>query len=368
MKDLKNKAITLQERLVSLLRVKEDPAVSIILNNEERSGRNKKFQVALKDAIKEAVKQLEQRGYNKRLVRELEKRMNDLEEKIKYEYASKALVLYISPSYEDVLDLPFDVVNKILIDNTFAVKDLLRTVNRMFQYDVILLSKKKTRFFNAFHDVLIEVSNPDIPEGMKAYMDDVVKRKMDPGKEESEAMRLYAIDIDKFIRLYTDMTTPIIVIGDKKLVSYFKNNTKKPNKILDVIYGSYDDERLSVIEKKVTEKLSEYIKKRNHDLLERVKNDIDAYRYVSGIQESWEVAAMKEARIMLVEQGFKLEGYSINDGLFLVFDKPENEEYEYHADVVDDLAKMVLLQGGEVYFLSPGMLEKFDKILITTRI
>ncbi len=368
MRNLENKAITLQEKLVELLRVKEDPAVSIILNNDAPSARNEKFKVALKDAIKEAVKKLEESGYDKRIVRSLEDKMNKLEEKVFYENISKALVMFVSPNYEDVLDIPFPVQNKVIVDNSFEIRDLLRTVNRLFQYDVILLSKKKTRFFNAFHDTLIEVNSSDIPEGMEYYLENKINQKEDPGKQESEAMRLYVLDVDKFLRVYTDMYTPLIVMGDKKLVSYFKNNSKRPAKILDEIYGSYDDSRLSEIQKKVVEKLNEYISKRDDELLERVQPDIDRYSYVSGIQESWEVAAMKEARIMLVEQGYKLEGYSINDGLFIVFDKPESGEYEYHADVIDDLAEMVLLQGGEVYFLSPGKLEKYDKILVTTRV
>jgi hypothetical protein len=368
MKNLENKALTIQEKLVELLRVKEEPAVSIILHNETPSPRNEKFQITLKDAIKEAIKNLEEKGYEKRVIRSLEEKMNNLEEKIYYENISRSLVMYVSPNYEEVIDLPFKVENKIIVDNSFETRDLLRTVNRLFKYDVILLSKKKTRFFNGFHDVLMELPNDEIPEGMDFYLENKISFKDDPGKAESEAMRLYVLDVDKFLRTYTDMYTPLIVMGDKKLVSYFKNNTKRPGKIMDEIYGSYDDSKLSEIEKKVTEKLNEYISKRDDELLERVQPDIDRYSYVSGIQEAWEVAAMKEARIMLVEQGYKVEGYSINNGLFLVFDKPENDEYDYHADVIDDLAEMVLLQGGEVYFLSPGKLEKFDKILMTTRV
>jgi len=368
MKDLRNKAITLQEKLVELLRVKEDPAVSIILYNEEKTPRNEKFKVLLKDAIKEAVKKIESEGYDKRIIRLLEEKMNKLEEKVVYENIVNTLVMFVSSNYEEIMEVPFEAKNKIIVDNSFEIRDLLRTVNRLFKYDVVLLSKKKTRFFNGFHKTLIEQSGSELPEGVEFYLENKINKKEDPGKQESEAMRLYTIDVDKFIRLYSDMHTPLIIMGDKKLVSYFKNNTKKPGKILGEIYGSYDDAKLSEIEKKVAEKIDELIQKRDDELLERVKEDIDRYSYVSGLQESWEVAAMKEARIMLVEHGFKVEGYSINDGLFLVFDKPESGEYEYHDDVVDDLAEMVLLQGGEVYFLSPGKLEKFDEILVTTRV
>ena len=190
---------------------------------------------------------------------------------------------------------------------------------------------------------------------------------IDPSKAETEAMKLYVNDMDYFIRTYTEMHTPLIVMGDEKLVSYFKNKTRRPDKILAVIKGSYDDERTQVIREKISEKLEEYIALRDQNLLRRIKPDIDRLSYVSGIQEVWTVAAMKEARILLVEQGYEVEGYSINGGLFLALSKPEDEEYNYHADAVDDLVEMVLLQGGEVYFVAPGLLKQYDRIIETTR-
>jgi len=76
---------------------------------------------------------------------------------------------------------------------------------------------------------------------------------------------------------------------------------------------------------------------------------------------------MKEARILLTERGYRVEGYSTKDGLFLTFDPEFAPGGDYHEDAIDDLAEMVLAQGGEAYFLAPGKLEKFDRILLTTR-
>jgi len=178
----------------------------------------------------------------------------------------------------------------------------------------------------------------------------------------TEAMRLYVNDIDHFIRTYTDMHTPLIVMGEEKLVAYFKNKTRRPDKILAEIHGSYDNEKTTVIRDRIKEKIAAYMQKRDQKLLKRIQPDIDRLSYVSGIQEAWQVAAMKEARVLLVEQDYAVEGYSVKDGLFLVFSQPQDEEYDYHADAIDDLAEMVLLQGGEVYFVAPGLLSQYDKI------
>ncbi len=367
MKNYKNKPFTVQEKFVKLLGVKEDPCVSVIVNKNAPSPRNEKFRIAVKNAVKQAIEKMREKGYDKRLIAKFEEKLNNIAEELKYERDFQGVAIFLSPSYEEVVTLPYEVKDKVVVDDTFEIRDLLRTLNRMFQYNVILLSKKKTRFFEGFSKYLQEVHSSDIPDGMDYYFENRVSKNYDPAKRAAEAMRLYVLDIDDFLRLYTDMHTPLIVIGDKKLVGYFHNNTKRPKKILGEIYGSYDDERLSVIQEKVREKLDEYMQLRDKQLLERVQEDIDAYNYVSGIQEVWTAAAMKEARILLVEQGYSVEGYSVKDGLFLLLVKPENEEYDYHEDAVDDLAEMVLQQGGEVYFVAPGLLSDYDKVLMTLR-
>ncbi len=368
MEVLANKAMTVKEKLVELLGAKEDPSVSVIINKDTASPRNEKFRLKVKNTIKEAVEKLKEKGYDKRVVADIEKRLENLEEGIIYEHDFQSVAIFISPMREELLLLPFETKDKAIVDDSFEIRDLLRTVNQSFQYDVIVLSKKKTAFYNGYQNKLQKVESGDIPEGVEYYLESRIGKKEDPAKAEMEAMKMYVNDVDDFIRLYTDMQTPLIVMGDEKLVSYFKNKTRRPEKILAEIYGSYDDERTSVISDKVNEKLEEYIKIRDKQLLERIQPDIDRLTYVSGIQEAWTVAAMKEARILLVEKGYSVEGYSFKNGLFLAFSEPvEEKEYDYHADAIDDLAEMVLLQGGEVYFVSPGLLEKYDRIIETTR-
>ncbi len=367
MRDYKNKPFSLQEKLVKMLGMKQDPSISIIVNKDAPSPRNEKFRIQVKNSIKQVLKKLEERQFNKSLIKDFETKLQSILDEIKFERDFQSIAIYFSTDFQEVITLPFEVRSSVVVDNTFEIRPLLRAVNRMFQYDVILLSKKKTRYFNGFHKYLQEVFTSDLPEGVDYYFNQRVQGKEDPGKRESEAIRLYVKDIDKFLRLYSDMHTPLIVMGDKKLVSYFHNNTKAKSKILAEITGSYDDEKLSAIQDKIREKLDEYIQTRDQQLLERVQRDIDAYNYVSGIQEAWTAAAMKEARILLVDQDYKVQGYSVDNGLFLLLVEPENEEYDFHEDAIDDLAEMVLLQGGEVFFVSKGLLDKYEHILLTLR-
>ncbi len=367
MKNLANKPTRLQETLIELLRIKEHPCVSIIVRNDNPTTYNEKLRISVKTEIKKALDLLEENKFDKDVIAEFENILTDIEEDIQYENYFNGLGLFVSQKVREIVYFPFDVNPKTIVDDSFEIRDLLMTVNRTFQYDVIILSKKKTRFLNGFGFDLREISHPDIPDGAIDYLESKKYKTFDPGKTESIAMTQYVKDLDHFLRIYSERSTSLIVMGDVKLVSYFKNNTKNPGKIKAIIEGSYDDFRISEIQKLIKEKLQEIISRWEDEILKRVQKDIDTLNYVSGLQEVWTAAAMKEARILLTEREFKVEGWSTNNNLFIRFDKPEDEESDYHQDVVDDIVEMVLLQGGESYFLSPGKLEKFDKILLTLR-
>ncbi len=367
MKNLANKPTNLQETLIELLRIDEHPCISIILTNENPNVYNEKLRIGFKLQIKTALELLEKKRIDKKIIARFEEIFYELKEEIKYENYFKGVGIFVSRNVKEIVYFPFDVKPKTIVDDSFEVRDLLMTVNRMFNYDVIILSKKNTRFLNGFGFDLQEINNADIPEGMNEYLESKKNKVIDPGKNETVALNQYVKDLDHFFRVYSDRTTPLIVLGDVKLISYFKNTTRNPDKIKAVIEGSYDRIKVSEIKEKLENKLKEIILLWEDSLLERIKDDIDNMNYVSGVQEVWTAAAMKEGRILLTAIDYKTEGWSTNNNLFIRFDKPEDEESDYHQDAVDDIVEIVLKQGGESYFVGSGKLAKYDNILLTLR-
>ncbi len=364
---LANKAFSLQEKLVELLQVKESPCISIIKQNDNPSINNEKLRIEVKNGVKAAVEELEKQDYDKRLIKKLEERMMALEESVQYNNYLRGVGLFVSANVAEVLYFPMEVKPKVIVDDSFEIRDLLLQVNRTFQYDVLVLSKKKTRFFNGFGKDLQEVLDSDIPKGAEDFLKRENKAGTDPAKTESIALEKYARELDHFLRLHAPMQMPLILMGDVKLLGYFRKYAKRPTKIIGEIEGSYDDMRVSEISEKINEQLREFSEKWEDQLLAAIQDDIDRLRYAAGIQEVWQAAAMKEARMLLTEHGYRVEGYSTKDGLFFVFDPEFAPDGDFHEDAIDDLAEMVLAQGGESYFLAPGKLEKFDKVLLTTR-
>jgi hypothetical protein len=364
---VQSKKNTALEKLVDLMNANETPSISIIHKKSTPSTRHEEFKISFKNEVKKALDELDKFDLPKRTVDYLKNELQDIEEKLPLMDGFKSVGVFVSPFRTEIIPLPIEAPDRVVVDdNSFEVRDLLRAVNRAFKYDIVILSKKKTRFIHGFEYDLLE-NEHNLPQGIDHYLNTRIKDKIDPAKAETEAAKIYVHEVDHFIRQHSDMNTPLIVMGDEKEIAYFKNYTKRPKKILAEITGNYIDSNLADIKDKISAIFPELLKKRDEQLLARIKDDIDNLNYAAGIQDCWTAAAMREARVLLVEQGYTEEGYSVENGLFLTFSKPEEEEYEYHADIIDDLTEMVLAQGGEVYFVQPGLLDKFDKIVMTTR-
>lgn len=357
----------LQDKLVQLIQVKESPCITIIRKNESPSAANEKLKLKIKNGIKEAVQKLEEQQYDKRLIQTLKARLEEAENQVQYRNYLNGVGLFVSQNILEILYFPMDVQPKVIVDDSFEVRDLLLIVNRTFQYDLLVLNKKKTRFFNGFGLDIHEHIGSDIPEGSDHYLKLEKQPGIDPGKTEAEAMKKYVKALDHFLRIYSDMQMPLILMGDVKLLGYFKNYTRRPWKILGEIQGSYDDYTVAQIREKLKEFIQAFSDKYEEQLLQQVQEDIDRLRYVSGIQEAWTAAAMGEAKTLLTERGYRVPAWSTKDDLFLVFREDLAPDGDYHEDAVDDLVEMVLRQNGKSYFLTPGKLDKFDKVLLTLR-
>ncbi len=364
--NLANQKFGLQEKLVELLNVKETPSVSILVPNDEPQSAEK-LRIQIKDDIKNAILELKQMHLDKKLILALEKRLHKGADFIRYQKQFRSLGLFVSNNTLEVIYLPVMIEHKVIVDHSFEIRDILLSVNRTFHYDVLLLNKKKTRFFNGFGQNLQELDSSDIPSGVDEYFNKEKSSGGDTSKKDLIATQHYIKALDYFLRVHTSPSIPLILIGDVKLLSYFKKYTRKPVKVLGEIQGSFHRENLLEIKQIIQPSLKDFQEKWENQLIESMKDEIDHLRYVSGIQEVWEAAAMNEARILILEKGYKQEGYSTQNGLFFVFDKKYAPQGQYREDAVDDIIEMVLGQGGESYFVAPGKLKAFDRIFLNTR-
>jgi len=138
------------------------PSISILLPTHHTSPENKQDPIRLKNLITETGNRLAQEFSGRNIAPLLDK-LNNLYEKIDFQKTLDGLAIYVSEDYEGVFMLPFNVMERVVIDNTFATRDLVYTLNRVPRYWVLVLSEKPTRLFMGTKNTLEEITTHGFP-------------------------------------------------------------------------------------------------------------------------------------------------------------------------------------------------------------
>src|SRR5262249_39578704 len=101
--------------------------------------------------------------FSKREVAPLIERLNALVEAIDYNDTLDGLVLAVNRDMAREYVLPFSLDERVVVDETFFTRDLVRALNRMRRYWVLSLSEQPTRLFTATRADLEEVTTGGFP-------------------------------------------------------------------------------------------------------------------------------------------------------------------------------------------------------------
>jgi hypothetical protein len=146
-------------KLKKLKDIISESCVTIILNTHRTKPDNEKDPLTLKNLIKDA----EQRLYadeDKRDAKTLVERLQDLESKIDHRNNLESLILFVNEDIAEYTRLPIAVEDRVVIDHTFATRDLIRALHHETNYYVLVLSQQKVRLIEAFNDKVVAQTSP----------------------------------------------------------------------------------------------------------------------------------------------------------------------------------------------------------------
>src|SRR5262249_17353053 len=124
------------------------PSISLLAPTHRTAPGNKKDPIVVKNLVAKGLKRLHDE-FKKREVASLVQNLNKLVDKVDWKHTMEGLALFASKDVATALYLPFRVKARVMIDPTFATRDLVYTLNRAPRYRVLVLTEKPTRLFEA---------------------------------------------------------------------------------------------------------------------------------------------------------------------------------------------------------------------------
>ena len=160
----------IKDQLLVLANEKNSPCITIAFNTHRTSPDNLQDPIKLKNLAKEAEDRL-LKEYDKREVADLLEKLNELPDQLEVNKNLESLNIYLSKDTFEYIRTTWPVINEgVWVDDSFAIRPLIKAVNRNTEYLVLYLTKKGVHLYEALNDSIVkEVENEDFPYTESSY-------------------------------------------------------------------------------------------------------------------------------------------------------------------------------------------------------
>lgn len=355
--------------IMKLMTQKDYPSISIILPTHRTAPANKQDSIRLKNLIKEAERRLSEE-FGQKEINPLFEKINSITEEIDYNYLLDGLAIFVSRNFSAKYDLPFPVKEQVVIDKTFATRNLIYAINRSPKYWVLVLSEKPTRLFEGLRDQLIEVTNEQFPVYFqKTTWDEPLRvgEITNTSAYRDEKSKQFFREIDRVFKVINAAEQmPLAVTGIGRYLSFFEEVTENKNLIIAKLEGSYDKTSPHELARLIWPLVLEGIEKNKGDLLTELDKAVGANKYSSGVQQCWRRAAEARVQTLLVEQDFHYPA-NLSDDKLTLSPAESADQPGVIDDAVDELIETVIQKSGKAAFVENGSLTIHQRIAAILR-
>jgi Bacterial archaeo-eukaryotic release factor family 3 len=344
------------------------PSLSLLAPTHRTAPANQKDRIVVKNLMAEGLTRLESE-FKKRDVAALIKNLNKLVDRVDWEHALDGLALFASRDGGTAVQLPFRPKARVVIDATFATRDLVYSLNRAPRYRVLVLTEKPTRLFEATTNVLTEHTDEPFPMVHKGP-GGASRLPGGPGvnrsavRDESHRQFFRSVD-DALAAIQKEDHLPVVVVGVDRYLAFYQEVTKDPDAIIGVVAGSYDDPNPAALGKLVWPVFKSGATLHRTRALARLGQSVSANRHASGIDQVWRAAFEKRCQTLLVETGFEYPADLSPTGDQLL--PYTGRGAAALDDAADEVIERVIADGGQVFFYDPGVLDVHQGIAAVLR-
>lgn len=342
------------------------PAVSIIVPFEPKISLKTELTHSLK-IVADKVEQELLENYPDEISMLVMKKLRSIINVLNINIQKKSIAIYVSPVFEKVLYLDIAVEEKIIIDESFEIRDLVYSNKQLHKYLVLLLSGKECSMYIG-NSVTYARIVTNIPESVYDFVNDAPERvaNFSDMTERKQIIRdkfLHHIDtaLDTVLNAYH---LPLFVLGAEKILGHFKKFTKHAGAVIEYVPGNYDEATLPQLKEILEPYIADWEKVKQKDLLDRLEEAAGKKKLAVGMIDVWREAINHKGRLLVVEKDYMYAAqHGSGQDVISKADEPYNK-FSCIKDAVDDVIEKVLENGGDVEFADKGVLKDYHQIAL----
>lgn len=278
---------------------------------------------------------------------------------------SRALALFVSEDQALGVHLPVPVADRVVVDPTFATRDLARAVAHSPRYRLLTVSDRAARLYEGWPGQLSEIRSggfPVLADGRVERHDRGLRFGKDRGRRRDArlAAHLRAVDSTLAIRRARD-PLPLIVATVNGRLADSRGLPGLATDLIGTIAGNHDHTPVGRLDQLSRPVIETHCTTLQHRALDQLHDVANPQRRASGIDAVWRAAVEGRIALLCVEQGFVFPARTVHSGRRL---RPATD-VEHPAvldDAVDELIELVARHAGETTIVEDDALAEHGRV------
>ncbi|MEP6594687.1 MAG: hypothetical protein ABJA71_02025 [Ginsengibacter sp.] len=355
-----------RKQQIEIRPVKSGPCVFIIMPFEPKMSVKSKLEYRLKKAIEIAEGQLLEQ-YPAFTAGLIVKKLKALAASLDYSTYKKSIALCVSSGIEKVYYLNIEVQEKIVVDHSFEIRDIVLNKELQQEYLLLILSNEKEKLFLGKSEQLIPlvINAGDNIAANKNDIADNVSNFSDPQHKDEILIKKFIRHVDDGLSIILKAyPLPLFIACTKETMRYFRQLSKNIDHVVEYLPDNYEDATEDQLKTLVQPYLDDWQKIKEKYLLLQLEIAMSNGKCVVGIKDVYKAASQKRGRLLIVEKNYFSPAFiGEKDEL-----NPEEESMQhnliYIKDAVDDIIEKILENGGDIEFVSDGLLKDYMHIAL----
>ncbi|SDM12671.1 hypothetical protein SAMN05421813_106133 [Daejeonella rubra] len=340
------------------------PSVTIILPFEPLHSLISELEYSLKIASGKIKDELNE-NYPAGIVLPMLQKLDRIIAELDFKSQKKSVAIYLSPVFEKVIYLDIKADERIMVDSTFEIRDLVYSNKHLHKYLLLILSGKESRLYLGNSKSFEKLASPgsvyvyvnDAPEKILNFSDMSERRQIIRDKFLQHTDNL----LDKVLK---EHQIPLFVMGTEKLLGHFKKHTKHSDTVFKYITGNYEDHTLPQLKAIMKPYIASWFRAKQKAALVQLERAADKKKLVFGIKNVWNAVNNFHGRLLVVERNFMVAArFTEKNNTIELAEKPYTKRPDT-MDLVDDVIEKVLENGGDVEFVDKNLLKDYNQIAL----
>jgi hypothetical protein len=351
-----------RDLLDRLQRARAYPSVSVLLSTTPAPALTRRDLSRLDRLVRIGVRRLAAEPDDDRIAR-VGDTLQRFPEALRHAAASAGLALFVNETVTHAVRLPIPVADRVVVDPTFATRDLLAAVTRHPRFRLLVLSERQARLLEGWPGLLHDVVSHGFPVRAPSRLERHDRRHflLEPARRRDVELRRHfrAVDSALSLRARHD-PLPLVLAGVGRQLALFADVAGDAHPMAGTLRGAFERlpaPRLAALARPVVDA---HLAATRRAALARL-DDTPPDRLVHGPAAVWNAAAQGQLELVGVEEGLHVPA-RVAAGGRLLLPTDDVEHPEILDDSIDEILEYVTLSGGTAVLMDDDQLARHDRI------